>query len=203
MNIFDSISAPSSPTTGPSTLYNQDLVKLQSTHVTEGYRAAISVSKGQFIQAGFDRGYEFGGKMGLVAGWVRGVAEGLVYAAGEGEMAKEMKGLMKQLEREVVVEKLLGREWIDEEGGWRWKVLSWEGEKRVQREGGIEEVDLDLVVQSHPVLRKWVERLTDVAGKLGLNIHGPRGDEEGVGEIQKGAERSESGSGRVENGIRA
>ena len=135
--------------------------------------------------------------MGLVAGWVRGVAEGLVYAIGEGEMAKEMKGLVRELEREVVVEKLLGREWVDEEGGWRWEVLSWDGERRVQGEWGIEEVDLDLVVQSHPVLRRWVGRLTVVAGTLGLDIHGVRG------EIQKEGERSGSGSGRVENGIRA
>ncbi|KAF8453453.1 hypothetical protein BGX38DRAFT_1058850, partial [Terfezia claveryi] len=175
---FDPTSVHSSPTIGPLILYNQDLVKLQSTHETQGYRAAISVSKGQFIQAGFDRGYEFGGKMGLVAGWVRGVAEGLVFAVGEGAMAKEIQELVRELAREVVVEKLLGREWVDEEGVWRWEVLSWDGEKRIQGEGGIEEVDLDLVVQSHPVLRKWVGRLTEVAAKLGLDIHGPSGVEE-------------------------
>ena len=142
--------------------------------------------------------------MGLVAGWVRGVAEGLVYAVREGEMAKEVKGLVRELEREVVVEKLLGREWVDEEGGWRWDVLSWEGDKRVQSEGGKEEdLDMDLVEQSHPVLRKWVGRLTEVAGKLGLNIHGARGDKEGVGELQKEGAGSGNSSGGVENSTRA
>ncbi|RPB20231.1 hypothetical protein L211DRAFT_530699 [Terfezia boudieri ATCC MYA-4762] len=144
-DILDSTSA--SP--HHSTLYNQDLVKLQSTHETRGYRTAISVSKDQFIQ-----GYEFGRKMGLVAGWVRG----------------------------VVVEKLLEREWVGEEWVWRWEVLSWDGEKRIQGEGGIEEVGLDLVVQGHSVLRKWVGRLTEVAGKLGLDIHGARRNEQRVGE---------------------
>lgn len=140
--------------------------------------------------------------MGLVAGWVQGVAEGLVFAVGEGAMAKEIKELVRELVREVVVEKLLGREWVDEEGGWRWEVLCWDGEKRIQGEGGIEEVDLDLVVQSHPVLRKWVVKLTEVAAKLGLDIHGPRGGEERVGETQKEGAGSESSS-RVENSIRA
>ena len=143
--------------------------------------------------------------MGLVAGWVRGVAEGLVYAVGEAEMAKEMKGLVRELEREVVVEKLLGRNWVDEEGGWMWEVLSWEGEKRVQGEGAIKEVDLDLVVQSHPVLRRWVGRLTEAAGKLGLDIHGTRGDGEGVEETQTEGVGSGGGSssGETENCIRA
>jgi len=116
--------------------------------------------------------------MGLVAGWVQGVAEGLVYAVGDGEMVKEVKGLVRELEREIVMEKLLGREWIDEEGRWKWAVLSWEGEQRAQGSEGAGVMDLDLVVQSHPVLRRWIGRLTEVAGKLGLDIHETSGGKE-------------------------
>ncbi|KAF8471982.1 hypothetical protein BDZ91DRAFT_617088, partial [Kalaharituber pfeilii] len=159
-DVFHSSSRPSSPyLTANTTLLptTPDLIKLHSQHSTLGYRAAISVSKNKYIQIGFDRGYEFGGKVGLVVGWVRGVAEGLVHVAAGGEREREMKGMLKELEMELAVEKVLGREWIDEEGMWKWNIGTWD---RDQDEEG---VDLDLVVQSHPVIRKWVNKVTEMA----------------------------------------
>ena len=54
-----------------------DLQKLRQTHVTLGYRDGIAASKARSLQPGFDEGYPLGGRIGLAAGWVRGVLQGL------------------------------------------------------------------------------------------------------------------------------
>ena len=187
---------------------------------------------------GFDSGYELGGRLGLVAGWVRGVAEGLVYAVsargsclgrdgagagvgvtdesgemgdgddGEGAqggggrgvgLIREVRALARDVEREVVAEKIFGSEYFLESGIPRWRVGRWtaaagegveveEGgevgkeEQEEEEDGQLEEaeevehpgldldLDLDLVAQSHPVLHKWVSRVTLLARKLGLDV---------------------------------
>ena len=212
---------------------NPDLTKLRRVHQNEGYLAGISESKSAFVQLGFDGGYELGGRLGLVAGWVRGVAEGLVYAVGvsgpclsgswvgagagavggsremEGDddergvegsggrgvgLIREVRALAKEVEREVVPEKIFCQEYFLENGVPRWRVGRWKASEGVEVGKGrvveeeeeetgevllLEEIegvehhslDLDLVAQSHPVLRKWVSRVTLLANKLGLDIN--------------------------------
>ena len=55
-----------------------DIPRLRSIHITSGYRDGIATGKMQSVQAGFDEGYSLGAVLGLKAGWILGVLEGLI-----------------------------------------------------------------------------------------------------------------------------
>ncbi|KAJ6157594.1 Essential protein Yae1 N-terminal [Penicillium chermesinum] len=54
-----------------------DLPSLRRQHVTAGYRDGLSKSKGQHVQAGFDGGFPVGAQLGMRAGTVLGILEGI------------------------------------------------------------------------------------------------------------------------------
>ncbi|KAI5801686.1 hypothetical protein DFH27DRAFT_622993 [Peziza echinospora] len=165
-----------------------DLFKLKSTHNTQGYLAGLTSTKPVYIQAGFDEGYKFGGKLGMVVGWVRGVGEGLL-AVRPGE--RRMREAVGEMERELSVERVFAGEFVDGEGRARWAVGTWEGAEKGEKVGGEgeEEEDVDLLVQSHPLVRKWVERMVGLAREVGLDVvgGGGSGGESGDGEAAQGS----------------
>lgn len=73
---------------------------------------------------------------------------------GEGEEAyEEVRKVWMCARGELAVERVFGREFWDGEGGWRYEV---------QKEGGGEgegEITFQEVVEQHPLVRKWVERV--------------------------------------------
>ncbi|PGH14338.1 hypothetical protein AJ80_05928 [Polytolypa hystricis UAMH7299] len=116
-------------TAGPSTHVPElsDLPRLRRQHVTAGYRDAISVSKQEHVQRGFDAGFPVGAELGIRVGIVLGVLEGLSRCEGsakKGEKEKEKEkedvgvdgidgvvdvtGLYERAKGELSVQKVFG-----------------------------------------------------------------------------------------------
>lgn len=154
-----------SRTPSPSSSESRDVARLRRTHTTQGYRDGIARGKTTHLQDGFDEGYSLGGRFGLLTGWVLGVAEGLR----DGKMCAEAAA-------ELALEKIFGREYFDERGVWTYEV------------GGEGEETLDRVVERHPVVVKWVERVKEEARRRGLEVVG-------LGEGEEEEEEEEEGKG--------
>ncbi|KAK3700400.1 Essential protein Yae1, N terminal [Vermiconidia calcicola] len=161
-------SAPSSPTTIPTDhqqrhsqdtplrnddTHPSDIPRLRTQHTTAGYRDGLSTSKESHVQAGFDEGYALGAELGLRGGWVLGVLEGLA------AKQRHVKDLLRQAEEELDVGKLFGQEWFGEDGVWRYDVA-----------GPEEGVTFKEVAEAHPVLRKWMGVVRELASGLGLRL---------------------------------
>lgn len=160
-------SRPSSPSSTPAH-ESRDTAQLQRTHTTSGYRDGIAHGKTAHLQAGFDEGYTLGARFGRQTGWVLGVAEGLRDAR-----------LLAEAAAGLALEVLFGTEYFDAGGVWRYDVGDEEGEG-----GG---VTLDVVVERHPLVVKWVARVRNEAARRGLvvvdmDVEGERERERGDGE---------------------
>ncbi|OJJ84320.1 Yae1 family protein [Aspergillus glaucus CBS 516.65] len=70
-----------------------DLPSLRRQHVTTGYRDGISLSKGEHVQDGFDAGFPVGAQLGMRAGTVLGIMEGVL----RGYESKVGGGAVKKL----------------------------------------------------------------------------------------------------------
>ena len=168
----------------PSPDNTPDLARLRQTHTTSGYRDGITAGKSSHLQAGFDEGYLLGGRFGLKIGWILGVAEGLSHLQEEGGGGWRWE----EAERELAVENVFGREWFGEGGVWKYDV----GEEEGEGEG----VTLDRIVERHPLVRKWVERVRQGARRLGLEVEelGLDGEEADVGDRQEKEKREKGES---------
>lgn len=83
--------------------------------MTTGYREGLGVGKARVMQGGFDTGYPIGVLIGLRAGRVLGVLEGLVAAGAskegvdeglKGELGRLMERARRELERGALLEGL-------------------------------------------------------------------------------------------------
>ncbi|KUM63114.1 hypothetical protein ACN42_g3983 [Penicillium freii] len=74
------LTAPLPSTINPYTQSTEpsDLPSLRRQHVTAGYRDGTSASKGAHVQEGFDGGFPVGAQLGMRAGTVLGIMEGLL-----------------------------------------------------------------------------------------------------------------------------
>lgn len=181
-----------SPSTSPFSVAPQhpsepsDIPRLRSTHVTNGYRDGISSSKDQALQPGFDEAYPLGAILGLRAGYILGVLEGLCssYRSGEGtgqagtrEDGKRSKELLLQARGELSIDTLFGKEYWGSDGMWAYEVDPKEQEPTFWE-----------VVDQHPAVRRWLDKVRDEVRKVGI-----QNAEEGfvgIGEV---------GGGRLEN----
>lgn len=140
-----------------------DIPRLRSVHVTSGYRDGISVSKAEFVQQGFDEGFSLGAVIGLKAGWLLGVLEGLVRAIQSApripEAAKEevVQKFVKARE-ELGLRSLFGREYFGEDGIWIFEVQG-EGEG---------EVTFRDVADAHPLVKQWVDEVEVLKKRFGV-----------------------------------
>ena len=99
----DSSLAVDSLNVADNTTEPSEVPLLERVHLTSGYRDGIADGKMQSVQAGFDEGYSLGAVIGLRAGWILGVFDGLLgmmacaqrerLSAGKTGMAKERDGL--------------------------------------------------------------------------------------------------------------
>ncbi|KAL2850720.1 hypothetical protein BJY01DRAFT_125680 [Aspergillus pseudoustus] len=81
-DIFGSSPPHSAPTpllpSARTTIEPSELPSLRRQHVTAGYRDGISASKAEHVQRGFDGGFPIGAQLGMRAGTILGILEGLV-----------------------------------------------------------------------------------------------------------------------------
>ncbi|MCJ1359598.1 MAG: Essential protein Yae1, N terminal [Icmadophila ericetorum] len=171
-----------------------DIPRLQSQHSTAGYRDGVSVSKSKHLQVGFDEGYSLGAVMGLRVGEMVGILEGVAGGLRGGtntwweekEDIDEVKALLKMAREKLALEKVFGREFWGEDGIWRYTVVPEEkapegskaqnkqegdggGEEKESPKGEVEEeVTFKDVVDQHPLIKSWTERIEVVARKWGL-----------------------------------
>jgi hypothetical protein len=179
-------SEPASPVPSPHAALNgtehshtpsheilSDLPSRQRALDTDAYREGLSNSKGQYVQEGFDEGYSLGANLGQRVGFILGVLQGLVAATtgqtSNGDMYKQAQGWWESAQKELAIQELLGREWVDEEGIWKWEVRG-EEEQPTFRE----------VADQHPTIRRWMEKVKDVAREWSVDLHAlEREDDDG------------------------
>jgi hypothetical protein len=140
-----------------------DIPRLRSIHVTAGYREGISSSKNKKIQQGFDEGYALGSEIGYQVGWILGVLEGT-----------KAKQLLKLAREELDVKHLFSSQYFQEDGLWRWHVDVDEKQNVDTSSGdsGCEEMILfRYVAVSHPLVRKWITAVEDLAGRESLTLN--------------------------------
>ncbi|KAL9071121.1 MAG: hypothetical protein Q9161_004460 [Pseudevernia consocians] len=165
-----------SPPTSPSTADPSDIPRLHSTHSTAGYRDGISASKERSLQPGFDEGYSLGAVFGLRVGYILGALQGLCSAHSQAsEGGKGLRQLLKEAREHLVIEKIFGREWWGEDGIWRYDV-----------QGREEEVTFRRVVDAHPLVRRWVERLDQEMKNAGVKMGRFEGREWEEGRVGNG-----------------
>lgn len=166
-------SAPSSPVLASRDIHIQsasreradeilsDLPSRQRTLDTDAYREGLANSKGQYVQEGFDEGYSLGANLGLQVGYILGVFQGFTAALrGHDETRwNEAKEIWESAQNELAIEKLLGKDWVDEEGIWKWDVT-----------GKEDEVTFKEVADQHPVMQKWMGKVHETARKWGVDL---------------------------------
>lgn len=140
-----------------------DIPRLRSVHVTSGYRDGISVSKAEHVQQGFDEGFSLGAVIGLKAGWLMGVLEGLVRAINSSpHVAEQAKQQVLQnfvvAREELGLQSLFGKEYFGEDGIWSFEVQG-EGEG---------EVTFRDVADAHPLVMKWVHEVEVLKKRFGV-----------------------------------
>ena len=153
-----------------------DIPRLRSVHVTSGYRDGISVSKAEHVQHGFDEGFSLGAVIGLKAGWLLGVLEGLVRAVQSSatipaEAKEDVIAKFITARTELDLQSLFGRDWFGEDGIWKFEVQG-EGEG---------EVTFRDVADAHPLVVKWVEEVEVLKKRFGIEFQArarPEGDDE-------------------------
>ena len=149
-----------SPPTSPTAVDPSDIPRLRSSHSTAGYRDGISTSKELSLQPGFDEGYSLGAVFGLRVGYILGALEGLCSAhLQESEERKRCKKLVKEARETLDIEIIFGREWWGEDGIWKYEV-----------QGKEEEVTFREVVDAHPLVKRWIDRVDQEMKIAGVNV---------------------------------
>jgi len=146
-----------------------DIPAIRRLHNTAGYREGVSVSKEKFIQEGFDEGYALGACLGQKVGYILGVFEGIVIAlrrsAASSSRGREAKAMLEAARKELRVEVLLGAEWVDSEGIWKWTVPG--SEETSEADG---EVTFMEVADAHPTMKSWIEKLEKVTQEWNVDL---------------------------------
>ncbi|KAK1757334.1 hypothetical protein QBC47DRAFT_399673 [Echria macrotheca] len=171
----------------PQNLHSSDIPRLQHDHSTAGYRDGIALAKASSVQAGFDEGYSLGATIGLRAGKVLGVLEGLVFSfssssssssSSHTQESERLRGLLEDARRELDVRRIFSGEYWGEDGIWRYDVVG-EGD----RDG--EGVVFGDVAGGHPLIQKWEGVVRMEGGRWGVDwdvLRGEEGEREGEGD---------------------
>ncbi|KAF2752312.1 hypothetical protein M011DRAFT_391383, partial [Sporormia fimetaria CBS 119925] len=139
-----------------------DLPSRERTLNTDAYREGLSESKGKYVQEGFDEGFALGANIGQKVGYILGVLEEFA-AAMEGhneEAFEKVERMREQAEKELDIAELLGKDYVDEEGVFKWEVRGEKGEEPTLRD----------VADQHPVIKRWGETVTELARGWGVDL---------------------------------
>lgn len=128
-----------------------DIPRLQQEHMTAGYRDGITAAKAGSVQAGFDEGFGLGATIGLRAGELLGILEGIAGAVPDAEAGIEQSptpaALLASARDELSTKNIYSPEYWNTDGTWKYDVQVASG-----AEGDVTFPD---VADSHPLLRKW------------------------------------------------
>ncbi|KAH8164968.1 hypothetical protein CIB48_g3250 [Xylaria polymorpha] len=136
-----------------------DTQRLRAQHNTVGYREGITAGKARSIQAGFDQGFALGANIGIRAGQILGLLEGISAAlaeAGPTDDSVRADGLLSQAAAELNPESLFTPDFWAPDGTWTYPVAP-------SHEGG--EVIYPDVADQHPLISKWNRIASDEAEK--------------------------------------
>jgi len=168
-NALDDIygSAPASPTLTANVPHVRaheilsDLPSRQRALDTDAYREGLANSKGQYVQEGFDEGYSLGANLGLRVGYILGVLQGFTAAwrGHDEQVHKEVSQVFDSARKELAIEELLGRQWVDEEGIWKWGVVGKDDDPTFRE-----------VSDQHPVVKKWMGVVEDLAKRWDVDL---------------------------------
>jgi hypothetical protein len=138
-----------------------DLPSRQRALDADAYREGLASAKGQFVQEGFDEGYTLGADIGLRVGYILGVLRGLVGAwkGRDQEIHKEMLELYEEAQKALAIEQLLGQNWVDEEGIWKWEVQGADGDATFRE-----------VAAQHPIVKKWDDKVEELATRWAVDL---------------------------------
>ncbi|KAI9743470.1 MAG: Essential protein Yae1, N terminal [Claussenomyces sp. TS43310] len=156
-----------------------DIPRMRSEHSTAGYRDGLTAAKGQYIQEGFDEGYSLGAVIGLRAGSIIGIFEGLYSAlagasisvdeglSGETETAsavekeaQRLKTMVEKVKVELQTEQIFGPAWWGEDGVWK---FDFKGED----EG---ETTFNEIADAHPLIRKWEGSINEELTRFDIDL---------------------------------
>lgn len=160
-------SAPSSPVLSANAPQHRrheilsDLPSRQRALDTDAYREGLANSKGQYVQEGFDEGYALGANLGLYVGYILGVLHGFATAwkGHDEKVHEEAKNIYETAQKELAIEQLLGQQWVDEEGIWKWGVVGSDGDPTFKE-----------VAAQHPVTKKWMDKLQELATRWNVDL---------------------------------
>ncbi|KAI1079623.1 hypothetical protein F5B20DRAFT_158520 [Whalleya microplaca] len=143
-----------------------DARRLRAQHSTEGYREGITAGKAECIQAGFDEGYGLGANVGLKAGQVLGLLEGIATALRETQLddSAHADQLLSEGRKELSIKCIFGEEYWAPNGNWKYTV------KGSKNETGIFFED---VANEHPIIMKWTRIVDDEVRRWSLSQHRP------------------------------
>lgn len=148
-----------------------DIPRLKEKHETEGYRDGVTKGKAESIQKGFDGGYGLGAVLGLRVGKILGLLEG-ISAALNGAMggqsgdhfkteSERVVNLLSIAKSDLKTESVFGKEYFDADGIWKFPVKT---------EGEEEEVVFPDVADSHPLIKKWEDAISEEVRRWGLDL---------------------------------
>ena len=152
-----------------------DLPSRQRALDTDAYREGLSNSKGQHVQQGFDEGYSLGANLGQRVGYILGALQSLLMALKGHDEAQyqRAKDMWSDAQKELAIEELLGQQWVDEEGIWKWNV-----------KGAEDDVTFREVAEQHPTIMNWLGKVNAVARACGVELHAQQNSEDVTTEEQ-------------------
>ena len=149
-----------------------DTRRLQVTHSTTGYREGITEGKAQSIQAGFDEGYGLGANIGLKAGHILGLLEGITaalgqHSAGDADHPNEharVNQLLVSARVELKTESIFDEACWTPDGSWKYDVES-------SRHDG--EILFEDVAEAPPLITKWTRTAHEEMQRWDLHLELP------------------------------
>lgn len=112
----------------PQSITTPDIQRLHTMHTTSGYREGLATSRETSVQSGFDEGHLLGAAVGIRAGYLQGLIEGLergvVLDTVEASVRDTLTGHLRSLKCELQLQKLLGEQFIAQDGTWKWDISS-------------------------------------------------------------------------------
>ncbi|KYG45181.1 hypothetical protein M433DRAFT_67865 [Acidomyces richmondensis BFW] len=155
-----------------------DIPRLRSIHVTNGYREGIGTGKEKHMQGGFDEGYGLGAELGLKVGWCLGVLDGIYHAlpstAPSNRIAsksavdqliisrEDVRKLQSDAEAEMSLQNLFSQNYFHTDYTWRFDVP--------ESQKDADDITFETIAAAHPLVKKWVEQVTEISRRLGLNL---------------------------------
>ncbi|KAI1293426.1 hypothetical protein F5Y03DRAFT_328778 [Xylaria venustula] len=155
-DFLDDVYGPGVPAARASPDMSLDTRRLRAQHHTVGYREGITAGKARSIQAGFDHGFSLGAAIGIRAGQLLGLMEGIGAALAHAGHSAHVDGLLSRAAVELSPASVFTSEYWAADGTWTYPVTA-------SRDDG--EIFYTDVADQHPLLAKWARIAHDEADR--------------------------------------